>query len=94
MKELFYHIQELPKTSAEICMHLVNYKITMFPRYKYHLELIEKHKKEYDICMPPQSTILVYGKQTDVSRNLLHPMELHQTTLNGYFILAHLSIPS
>lgn len=74
--------REKKKTSAGICMHLVNYKITMFPRYKYHLELIEKHKKEYDICIPPQSTILVYGREADVSRNLLHPLELHQTTLN------------
>lgn len=74
--------KKLPKTSAEICMHRVNYKKTMFPRYKYHLELIEKHKREYDICIPPQSIILVYGKEADVSRNLLHPMELHQTTLN------------
>lgn len=69
----------LPETSAEI--YPVIYKITMFPRYKYHLELIEKHKNEYDICIPPQSTILVYGREADVIRNLLHPMELHQTTL-------------
>lgn len=72
--------KEKKKMSVGICMHLVNYQITMFPRYKYHLELIEKHKKEYDICIPPPSTILVYGREAEVSRNLLQPLELHPTT--------------
>lgn len=71
-------------------MHLVNYQITMFPRYKYHLELIEKHKKEYDICIPPPSTILVYGREAEVSRNLLQPLELHSTTFKGDLNLIHL----
>lgn len=72
--------KEKKKMSVGICMHLVNYQITMFPRYKYHLELIEKHKKEYDICIPPPSTILVYGREAEVSRNLLQPLELYPTT--------------
>lgn len=76
----FHLNREKKKTYPGICMRRVNYKATMFPRYKYHLELIEKQKKEYDICIPAQSTILVCGREADISWNLLDPLEVQQTT--------------
>lgn len=57
------------------------YKRAMFPRYEYHRELIKKivdsaHQIDNniitrDLSKLADSTILVYGRETDVDRNLL-----------------------
>lgn len=70
------------------------YKRKMFPRYEYHLELIEKivdraHQTNdniitHDFSKLPDSTtcILVYGKETDVDRNLIQPLFLEDSAGN------------
>lgn len=67
----------------------------MFPRYEYHLELIntivvrahqiDDNNITYDLSKLPESNILVYGRETDVDRNLLQPLILEDENGNyGY----------
>lgn len=68
------------------------YNRVMFPRYEYHLELIntivdrahqiDDNNITYDLSKLPESNILVYGKETDVDRNLLQPLILEDENEN------------
>lgn len=67
----------------------------MFPRYEYHWELIKKivdsaHQIDNniitrDLSKLADSTILVYGRETDVDRNLLQPLILEDENGNYGF---------
>lgn len=67
----------------------------MFPRYEYHRELIKKivdsaHQIDNniitrDLSKLAGSTILVYGRKTDVDRNLLQPLILEDENGNYGF---------
>lgn len=64
----------------------------MFPRYEYHLELINTigyraHQMDdniitYDLSKLPESNILVYGRETNVDRSLLQPLVLEDENGN------------
>lgn len=68
------------------------YNRVMFPRYEYHLELIntivvrahqiDDNNITYDLSKLPESNILVYGRETDVDRNLLQPLILEDENEN------------
>lgn len=67
----------------------------MFPRYVYHLELINKIVDRtyqtddniitHDLSNLADSTILVYGREKDVDRNLLQPLVLEDSLGNGNY---------
>lgn len=67
----------------------------MFPRYVYNLELINKIVDRvyqtddniitHDLSKLADSTILVYGRETDVDRNLLQPLILEDENGNYGF---------
>lgn len=67
----------------------------MFPRYVYHLELINKIVDRtyqtddniitHDLSNLADSTILVYGRERDVDRNLLQPLVLEDSLGNGNY---------
>lgn len=75
--------------------YMANYETAMFPRYEYHLELIRKivdradpmddNTITRDISTLPESTILVYGRETDVDMNLLKPLVLEDSNGNGNY---------
>lgn len=70
----------------------VNYKREMFPRYEYHLKLINELNEcayqiddstiTHDLSKLPQCTIIVHGREKNVDRNLFQPSTLEDSVGN------------
>lgn len=73
-------------------MFIVIYEREMFPRYSYHLELTQKMQQREDERIVndttnlPGSTILIYGREADVIRKLLHPLVLEESVRYGNLV--------
>lgn len=60
----------------------------LFPRYKYHLHLIQKivqRKETHSHELPPSSSILLFGRITTTYRSLLLPLEFKELEEHGWF---------